>query len=165
MNCLSCNRERTMKLDTLKYFFISLMAMLCSSCDHAELKFTLINKAGRTITLYRPPTLPVENLLIYRFFTSKNSTNTHVSEKTHISLDFKVDPFSQKDHFSMYSFSSQFKTVDGKLHLIILDVDSLKSMAQKHKLDSNSINRAILKHIVYSKAELEKNNKTIVYEE
>ncbi len=152
-----------MKLNVLKYFVIFLTAILCLSCDPAELKFTLVNKTGRTLTTYSPRILPLDKFSMFRHFFQKNSTNPEVSNEPRILLNFKVDPYAKKHDFSMGAFGSQFTTPDGKLHLIILDVDSLKSMALQHTLDSNTISRAILKHLIISKAELEKNNKTIVY--
>jgi hypothetical protein len=154
-----------MKLNAIKYFFIFLVPILGLSCDNAELKFTLVNKTGRTLTTYSPRILPPDKSSMFRHLFRKNSTNPEVSKEPRIRLNFKVDPYATKDYFSMGSFGGQFTTPDGKLHLIILDVDSLKSMALHHTLDSNSIRRAILKHLIISRAELEKNNKTIVYED
>ncbi len=152
-----------MKVNALKYFVIFLM-ILFLSCDHAEHKFKFINKTGKNLAIYLPKILPVDNKLIYNAFKPKKSANSDVPTGTHISLNFKVEPYAKKENFSMYSFASQFKTSDGKLHLIILDVDSLKSMAIQHTLDSNSIRNAILKHLIISREELEKANKVIIYE-
>lgn len=139
------------------------MMMLFLSCDPGELKLTLVNKTGRTLTIYRPRILPMKKLSMYRHFFSENSTNPEISNEHRILLNFKVEPYAKKDDFSMGSFGSQFKTSDEKLHLIILDVDSLKSIALQHSLDSNSISRAILKHLIISRAELEKSDRIITY--
>ncbi|RZK43607.1 MAG: hypothetical protein EOO90_03350 [Pedobacter sp.] len=138
----------------LKYFFFPFLGIL-SACHFGSQHYIFNNETIHNITVYEPIKLPLTNSTLYTAFKPIGTDSTHVR------LNFSVKSFSKQENFRMYSFESQFNTTDGKLHLIILDSDTLKSLAKRHILDSNSIERAILKHLVYSKDELRLANNII----
>lgn len=131
----------------LKYLFLSFL-LFATSCHYRSQQYIFNNETPHHITVYQPRNLPVDNSTLYHAFKPTGVDSTYVR------IDFLVNSFSTKERFGMYSFESQFQTTDGKLHLIVLDSDTLKSLAKRRILDSNSINSAVLKHLVYSKEEL-----------
>ncbi|MEJ7559344.1 MAG: hypothetical protein WKF66_13620 [Pedobacter sp.] len=142
-----------MKFNYLLLFFF----LTFTACDPGGRHYILINETGHNITTYQPRNLPLTNDVLYQAFKPRGS------DSTQIRFDFFVKAFSTRENFSMGSFGSQFTTSDGKLHLFILDMDTLKSLAKNHALDSMSIKQAILKHAVYSQEELESTERKIKY--
>ena len=139
------------------FYVLILASAMISACDSAEHRLTLVNKTGRTLTIYRPRTIPFQNSDVFNAFAPQGA------EKNYVGLSFFVNPYGTKRDVGASSFDNQFETTDGKLHVIILDADSLKSLAKNHLLDTKTINRAILADIEVSKDEMEKNQRTITY--
>jgi hypothetical protein len=99
----------------------------------------------------------VTNKELFDRFKGENSSDTlprHV---------IKILPNSSFRDFGYPRFASQFFTKDGLFHMLILDVDSITKMTKKNKADSGIIKSIVLKEFSFTKPQLERDKRIILY--
>jgi hypothetical protein len=149
-----CLNEENMR----KIYVLGLMMVtILLSCE-GDYHLTLVNKTKHKVTIFRPKKIPIRDSDVLKFFRPGGPTNNRLT------FDFMVKPFTVKKNISVFPYETQFNTTDGKLHIIILDVDSLTHLAEKKILDSVSIRRAYLKVLTYAKEEMDNKDRFVTYD-
>ena len=141
------------------YLLAATLVSIVFSCHHETEKFTLVNCSERTITAYMPKSMPVSNKELFERFKQEDLADT-----TPV-VFFKVAPDTVYYQVGGTSFEIQFSTKDKLMHMLIIDMDSVRAMCKKTSPDSSIIKSLVLKYFKYSKSQLEGRKRTIVYHE
>lgn len=128
------------------------------SCHISEERFTLVNSSEHTITFYLSKTVSVTNKELFDRF--KNGDDSSDTIPWHL---IKILPNTSFYDYGYPRFASQFRTKDGLFHMLILDVDSVTEMTKKNKADSGIIKSIVLQQFSYTKTQLEKDKRKILY--
>ena len=151
--------HNNIKIKTIIYLLAAILVSSGLSCEYAREQYTLVNCSGRTITTYMPTSMPVSNKELFDRFKREDLSDTMPI------ILYKVAPDTLHYEFGLPSFEGQFRTKDKLMHMLIIDVDSVRAMCKKTSPDSSIIKSLVLEYFKYSKSQLEGRKRTIVYHE